>query len=168
MDAKLWEYTKYYYDASLLMTKNAVLINQKAFDGLPKSVQDAVRKAAVAAEERGWKASEEADRVAKTDLSGRGVKVQKPNPQLQAELQKISSTIVAEWLKSTGADGKGIDYDGESALHDFLGAPLAALGHDAAVTTVVLDEAALAAFRERFPAHLDADRFELLSMERGA
>ena len=66
-----------------------------------------------------------------------------------------------------GADGKGIDHEGESALHDFLGAPLAALGHDAAVTTAVLDETALAAFRERFPAHLDADRFELLSLDTG-
>lgn len=108
VDSKMWEYTKYYYDASLLMTKNAVIVNQKAFDALPKDVQDAVTKAAVTAEGRGWKASEEGDQISKAELTKHGVKVQKPNPQLKTELQKVSDIIVAEWLKQAGADGKAI------------------------------------------------------------
>jgi omega-amidase len=46
-------------------------------------------------------------------------------------------------------------------VHDFLGDSLAQLGSEPAVVTVELDLAALRAFRERFPAHLDADRFTL-------
>lgn len=61
-----------------------------------------------------------------------------------------------------GQDGNDIAYSGDSVAHDFMGEPLAELGSDAAVATVELDGAALRAFRERFPAHLDADRFTLV------
>jgi predicted amidohydrolase len=60
-----------------------------------------------------------------------------------------------------GMDGNNIGYSGDSVAHDFLGEPLAELSDESAVTTVELDGDALSAFRERFPAHLDADRFTL-------
>jgi omega-amidase len=60
-----------------------------------------------------------------------------------------------------GQDGNGIGYAGDSVAHDFLGEPLAELADESAVTAVELDGDALRAFRERFPAHLDADRFTL-------
>ncbi len=108
VDTKMWEYTKFYYDASLLMTKNAVLVNQKAFDALPKAAQDAILKAAASAEDRGWRMSEESDTVSKAELVKQGVKVQRPNANFQAELQKVSDVLIDEWVKSAGADGKVI------------------------------------------------------------
>jgi omega-amidase len=60
-----------------------------------------------------------------------------------------------------GTDGNGIGYCGDSVVHDYLGEPLAELTNESAVTTVELDGDALKGFRERFPAHLDADRFTL-------
>ena len=59
------------------------------------------------------------------------------------------------------SDGNGIVHDGDSAAHDFLGMPVATLGGAPSASTVSLDLAALREFRERFPAHLDADRFTL-------
>ena len=41
------------------MSKNAVLVNKKAFDALNNLSQDALLKAGAAAEARGWKLSEE-------------------------------------------------------------------------------------------------------------
>lgn len=64
-------------------------------------------------------------------------------------------------VNRSGPDGNGVGYPGESAAIDYLGRTLAALGDAAGITTTVLDGAALAAFREKFPAHLDADRFTL-------
>jgi predicted amidohydrolase len=64
-------------------------------------------------------------------------------------------------VNRVGTDGKDLSYAGDSVVHDFLGEPLAQLGPEPAVITVELDLAALRAFRERFPAHLDADRFTL-------
>ena len=60
-----------------------------------------------------------------------------------------------------GRDGNKLDYVGDSVAHDFFGESLVDLGAESAVSTVELDGDALRAFRERFPAHLDADRFSL-------
>jgi len=64
-------------------------------------------------------------------------------------------------VNRVGADGRGVPYAGDSVVLDFLGRPLAEAGGGAALLTVELDAAQLAAFRESFPAHLDADRFSL-------
>jgi omega-amidase len=64
-------------------------------------------------------------------------------------------------VNRVGADGNGVVYPGESAAIDYLGQPLVEAGPEPALLTVALDAAALHAFREKFPAHLDADRFTL-------
>lgn len=64
-------------------------------------------------------------------------------------------------VNRAGPDGHGIAHAGDSAAIDFLGQPLVEAGAEPAVLTVELDAARLAAFREKFPAHLDADRFTL-------
>ena len=66
-------------------------------------------------------------------------------------------------VNRVGTDGEGGAHDGDSRVCDFLGQPVADLGVAAAVTSVTLDAHSLQAFRERFPAHLDADRFSLES-----
>lgn len=64
-------------------------------------------------------------------------------------------------VNRVGTDGGGIAYAGDSAAIDFLGQPMTAASEQEFVTTVVLDRAALEAFRAKFPAHLDADDFQL-------
>jgi len=60
-----------------------------------------------------------------------------------------------------GNDGKSIPHSGDSVANDYMGKPLIELGSTAAVTTVELDISALRAFRDKFPAQLDADAFTL-------
>jgi omega-amidase len=64
-------------------------------------------------------------------------------------------------VNRVGRDGNGHDYAGDSAAIDMLGQPLVELGAQPQVVTVELDAAGLSAHRERFPAHRDADTFEL-------
>ena len=64
-------------------------------------------------------------------------------------------------LNRVGTDGNDLHYAGDSAVLDFLGQPLAELGPQEQVVTVRLDDEALEAHRERFPAWMDADGFEL-------
>lgn len=64
-------------------------------------------------------------------------------------------------VNRVGSDGHGVPYSGDSAAHDFLGQPLVELDDQPALRTVELDGAALRAFRDKFQAHLDADRFTL-------
>ena len=58
-------------------------------------------------------------------------------------------------------DGNQLPYSGDSAVLDFMGQAMADLGAQEQTVTVALDPAALAAFREKFPAWMDADAFEL-------
>jgi predicted amidohydrolase len=56
-----------------------------------------------------------------------------------------------------------VTYAGDSVVLDFLGQPLSSEGGGDRVETAVLDLESLQSYRVSFPAHLDADRFELVS-----
>lgn len=59
-----------------------------------------------------------------------------------------------------GLDGNGISYNGDSLIVDYLGQPLAELAAaEAGVLYGSVSLSALVAFREKFPAQLDADEF---------
>jgi TRAP-type C4-dicarboxylate transport system substrate-binding protein len=107
-DTKAWEVVKNYYDTQAWIPKNVVFVNQKAFDTLDKPSQEAVTKAAAAAEERGWKTSQEKTSWYTDQLKKNGMNVAAPSAQLKADFQKIGATMTEEWLKSAGADGKAI------------------------------------------------------------
>ena len=64
-------------------------------------------------------------------------------------------------VNRAGTDGNGIAYAGDSVALDFLGQPQLEFGEGVHVGTTTFSASALAAHRERFPAHLDADRFEI-------
>ena len=64
-------------------------------------------------------------------------------------------------VNRVGEDGKGHAYSGDSQVLDFQGAPLLAAQDTDGVFRVSLSAAELAAYRQRFPAHLDADSFSL-------
>jgi omega-amidase len=73
----------------------------------------------------------------------------------------IENLAYVAGVNRVGNDGLGVAYAGDSAVIDFLGGAQRSGGAAAAVLTAVLDGEALAAFRARFPAHLDADPFTL-------
>jgi TRAP-type C4-dicarboxylate transport system substrate-binding protein len=107
-DSKVWEQVKNFYDAQAWLPKNAVLVSQKAFDALDKSTQEAVTKSAAEAETRGWKLSEEKTKFYLAELAKNGMTVVAPSAALRADLKKVGDTMIAEWMKTSGADGKAI------------------------------------------------------------
>lgn len=107
-DNKLFEHLKYYYNVQAWIPKNAVTVNKKAFAALDKATQEAVLKAAAAAEERGWKASREVDAKSLETLRQGGMSVEQPSDALRADLGKIGQTIVKEWLDKSGAEGQAV------------------------------------------------------------
>ena len=107
-DTKAWEVVKHYYDTQAWVPKNVVFVNRKAFDALDKPTQQAVLKAAAAAEKRGWKTSEDKNAWYLDQLEKNGMTVEKPSKQLESELKKIGVTMTQEWLQKAGPDGKAI------------------------------------------------------------
>ena len=108
VDSKLYEHSKYYYDTQAWLPKNVVFVNQKAFDALDKATQDAIVRAADAAQERGWKSSEDKNKQYLDALAKGGMTVGPPPAALRADLQKIGATMTADWIKAAGADGQAV------------------------------------------------------------
>ena len=73
----------------------------------------------------------------------------------------IENLCYVAGLNRVGTDGNALHYSGDSAVIDFLGHPVSECGEDTLVVTTTLQSAELAAHRERFPAMLDGDRFDL-------
>ena len=107
-DNKLFENLKYYYNVQAWIPKNAVTVSKKAFNALDKAQQEAVLKAAAAAEERGWKESREVDARSIAALKAGGMSVEEPSAQLKADLAKVGETVIKEWLDKAGDEGKAV------------------------------------------------------------
>jgi TRAP-type C4-dicarboxylate transport system substrate-binding protein len=105
-DSKTYEHIKNFYDTRAWLPKNAVIVNQKAFDALDKPTQAAVLKAAAEAETRGWKLSEEKNGWYVEQLKGKGMAIIVPSDQLVADLRKVGNYMLAEWLRKSGNDGR--------------------------------------------------------------
>lgn len=78
---------------------------------------------------------------------------------LQARAIENLSYVIG--VNRTGTDGKDISYNGHSAAFDPKGKKIIDLGEHEEISTFELNFEELKAFREKFPAFLDADDFEI-------
>jgi TRAP-type C4-dicarboxylate transport system substrate-binding protein len=107
-DSKVWESLTHFYDTQAWVPKNMIFVNKAAFDGLDKATQDAIVKAAAAAEDRGWTLAQEKTKWYLEQLAAKGMKVQPPSAELKAGLQKAGEQLTADWLKKAGAEGQAV------------------------------------------------------------
>lgn len=64
-------------------------------------------------------------------------------------------------VNRVGEDGKGLKYNGQSAVYDFKGDELAHLGENEGIETILFSAEKLSAYRKKFPVLNDADSFKL-------
>jgi TRAP-type C4-dicarboxylate transport system substrate-binding protein len=107
-DTKIWESIKYFYDTQAWVPKNVVFVNKAAFDALDKPTQEALIKAAAAAEARGWNVSREKTKWYLDQLSAKDMKVLPPGPEFKAGMKKVGEQLTADWLKKAGPDGEAV------------------------------------------------------------
>ena len=105
---KAWEFVKNYYKTNAWNPKNVVVVNERAFSRLPQAQQDALVKAAAAAEPRGWDMSRAREKEGDETLAKNGMSVNEPTAEMKASLAKIGEQMAAEWEKTAGADGQAI------------------------------------------------------------
>lgn len=108
VDSQAWDFLKYFYDTQAFLPQNIVIVNKRAYSALPDDVKTAIQNAARAAEDRGWKMSEELNGQHKKTLAEKGIQVLPPTDTMKAELKKIGETMAAEWAKRAGAEGEKI------------------------------------------------------------
>lgn len=106
VDSQAWDYVKYYYDAQVFIPQSFVIINKRAFQRLPETVQKAVLDAGARAEERGWAMSREQTSKLTQTMADKGMVVGNLSEKLSSEMHAIGQTMTEEWLKKAGADGQ--------------------------------------------------------------
>ncbi|MGH6814892.1 MAG: TRAP transporter substrate-binding protein [Hyphomicrobiaceae bacterium] len=107
-DSKAWETMSHWYDLQAWQPKNVVIVNKAALQALDKPLQEAILKAAAAAEERIWKIAPEKQEWYVDQLKAKGMKVQLPGEPLKAGFKKVGDQLIEDWLKKAGADGKAV------------------------------------------------------------
>ena len=107
-DSKVWESLTHFYDTQAWIPKNYTIVNKAAFDALDKPTQEAILKAAVIAEARGWKAWQDKAGWYLDQLKAKGMKVQAPSDVLATGFKKVGEQLTQDWLKKAGADGQAI------------------------------------------------------------
>lgn len=108
VDSKLWENVSHYIPVNAWLPKNMVMVNQKAFDALPKASQDAVVRIAADAEKKGWDRMRAYTDEATSILAKNKMIVAQPSAQLKQDMDKVGDEMLADWLKATGEEGKRI------------------------------------------------------------
>ena len=108
LDSKTYETIKNFYDTRAWIPKNAVIVNQKAFDALDKPTQAAMLKAAADAETRGWKLSADKNAWYLDQLKAKGMTIIVPSDHLMADLRKVGNYMLAEWQRKAGDDGRKV------------------------------------------------------------
>lgn len=108
VDSKLYEQVKYFYDVNAWLPRNAVVVNQAAFEALDKPTQSAVLKVAADAGKRGWQISEQKDVEYMKELAAKGMTVDTTSEGLKRELKVIGGRMTVEWLKTAGDEGKAV------------------------------------------------------------
>lgn len=89
-----------------------------------------------------------------------------PAPRHQAwdnllRARAIENLCYCAGVNRIGTDGNEVSYQGGSMAIDMKGSVLADLGEKEDARQVILSAGELSAYRKKFPAHLDADRFEI-------
>jgi TRAP-type C4-dicarboxylate transport system substrate-binding protein len=107
-DSKAWESLTHFYDTQAWIPKDYTIMNKAAFDALDKPTQEAILKAAAAAEPRGWKMWQDKAQWYLDQLAAKGMKVQPPSPALKSGFQKVGDQLAQDWLKKSGTDGQAI------------------------------------------------------------
>lgn len=105
-DTAVWDYSRFFINASIATSKNAVFASRRAFDALPEAHRNAVLAAARAAEARGWRLAAEAQAEAEARMAARGVQVVAASPEMLAAIRRAGETMVEEWAQRAGEDGR--------------------------------------------------------------
>jgi TRAP-type C4-dicarboxylate transport system substrate-binding protein len=105
-DTAVWDYSRYFINAAIATSKNAVFVSRRAFDALPEANRAAILAAARNAEARGWRLAAESQAEAEARMVARGVQVVPASPELLAAIRRAGETMIEEWATRAGEDGR--------------------------------------------------------------
>lgn len=103
---QLWDYLPHFYDAKAWLVLSHVFVNKERWEALDEETRQEVMAIAAEAEQRGEEQARELTDELKNRLSEKGVAINQPNEELQAEFKRIGEAMQAEWLEKAGPQGQ--------------------------------------------------------------
>ncbi|WP_322865043.1 TRAP transporter substrate-binding protein [Aquicoccus sp. G2-2] len=107
-DRKVWESLNYFYEVDAWLPRNYVFVNSDVWKATSDENKAVVTGCASLAAYAGFWRAKEYTGFTLQGLRDNGMHVEKPSPEMKAELQKIGETMTAEWLKDAGEPGQAI------------------------------------------------------------
>lgn len=104
VDTKAWSKLRYYYKISAWIPKNMVFMDKHVFEKLGVQNQKIILRAAAAAEQRGWKLSQESDAYSENQLVQNKMRVANLDFSLRNAFDLMGEKLAREWLKNASPD----------------------------------------------------------------
>ncbi len=108
VDAKAWEVLKEFTPINIVGPVNMVNVNQKAWDKLPKKIQDIVLKIAAEMEDEMWNIAQESDIKSRAILKEKGINIPTVSDAFRAELDKVGDELRNDWAQKAGAGAQKV------------------------------------------------------------
>jgi TRAP-type transport system periplasmic protein len=108
IDTQAWDFTKDYVHVGAMRAKLFVVVNEAAFNKLPKPSQDALLAAAAAAEKRSMQRGTEVTEEQLRTLAQHGITVSQAAPQFLGELKPVGHTMTDEWRQKANPDQRQV------------------------------------------------------------
>jgi TRAP-type C4-dicarboxylate transport system substrate-binding protein len=108
VDAKAWEVLKEFTPINIVGPVNMINVNRKAWDKLPKDVQDKVLKIAADMENEMWNEASTADIKSRATLKEHGMNIPELSPEFREELNQLGIKLRAEWAKKAGSEAQKV------------------------------------------------------------
>lgn len=107
-DQKLWEQLTHFYDVQAWLPRNAIFVNQKAFDGLTENEQNCLHSVGLMASAAATARSEQLASWYLIQFVKNGMQVLPPSEKLASELKEFGVIMTKEWLDAAGEKGAAI------------------------------------------------------------
>jgi TRAP-type C4-dicarboxylate transport system substrate-binding protein len=103
-DIQAWDYVSHFTYSGSMHNKNGLIVNEKSLSSLDPEIQAVVIAAGERATERAFELSKLAADSTRKALADAGMVTEDASPELQAKLDEISKTMIADWAASASPE----------------------------------------------------------------
>jgi TRAP-type transport system periplasmic protein len=108
VQSRAWEFATFFINMRAFMPKNAIIVNERAWQRLPEAVRTAMTAQSALAEKRGWDLSVKAETASVEELRKNNMTVVEPSAALAAEARAVGARLAEEWAAKAGSGGKQV------------------------------------------------------------
>jgi TRAP-type C4-dicarboxylate transport system substrate-binding protein len=108
IDIQAWENTRHFTNAGALFSKNAVVVNERAFQKLPAEVRQAMLKAGEVFTKRGWEMSAAVTDEQLDTLRKNGMVTTDLPPAIKQSMKEIGEAMIADWKQTANAEAVAV------------------------------------------------------------